>query len=254
MTDHDEMYDVHALSGAYAVDALDEAERARFEEHLRSCAECRAEVDSLRETAAALGTDDVEPPAGLRDQILAGIETVRPLPPLMSQGPESGAGGDELAARRRRWFRMPMLVAAAAVVILIAAGATVWLGSWSDESGPAPGPTATEQVLAADDANRTTLEFEDGSQATVVVSRSVDHAVIVTEDMAPAPPGKDYQLWFQNTEGEMEPAGLMPDDSDATVLLDGQVGAHTGVGITVEPDGGSPEPSTDPIAVFAFDG
>ncbi|MBU2075761.1 MAG: zf-HC2 domain-containing protein, partial [Actinobacteria bacterium] len=43
------MNDVHALSGAYAVDALDDIERAQFERHLVECAECRAEVDSLRE-------------------------------------------------------------------------------------------------------------------------------------------------------------------------------------------------------------
>ena len=37
--------DIHSLVGAYAVDALDDAERARFEQHLAACAECRAEVD-----------------------------------------------------------------------------------------------------------------------------------------------------------------------------------------------------------------
>ncbi len=39
------MSDIHALSGAYAVDALDDIERAQFERHLAECAECRAEVD-----------------------------------------------------------------------------------------------------------------------------------------------------------------------------------------------------------------
>ena len=56
MTDHDETShgwnDVHALSGAYAVDALDDLERARFEEHLRRCPDCRSEVQTLQETAA----------------------------------------------------------------------------------------------------------------------------------------------------------------------------------------------------------
>ena len=36
--------DIHALSGAYAVDALDDVERARFERHLANCEACRAEV------------------------------------------------------------------------------------------------------------------------------------------------------------------------------------------------------------------
>ncbi|WP_028660306.1 anti-sigma factor [Nocardioides insulae] len=260
MTDQ-EFYDggdVHTLSGAYAVDAVDDTERARFEEHLRGCAECRAEVAELRETAARLSTDLVEPPAALRGRVLEGIESIRPLPPLPpEQSPEqptearSEEVGDELATRRRR--RMPLLLAAAASVVLIAAVAlTAWLGPWSQED---PEPiTATERVLTADDATRSTLEFEDGSSATVVMSPSVDRAAITTDDMAPAPEGQVYQLWYEDPSGGMESAGLMPDDSDATVLLDGEVGDHTGVGITVEPDGGSPAPTSDPIALFAFDG
>ena len=81
MTDHHQpgWTEVHALSGAYAVDALDDLERARFEAHLRECAECQAEVDSLREAAASLALDAVEPPEQLRAEVLAGIETIRPL-------------------------------------------------------------------------------------------------------------------------------------------------------------------------------
>ena len=43
MNDHvpDDANDLHLLSGAYAVDALDDLERARFEAHLRTCADCR---------------------------------------------------------------------------------------------------------------------------------------------------------------------------------------------------------------------
>jgi len=48
------MSDIHALSGAYAVDAVDDIERASFERHLASCPTCRAEVASLREASALL--------------------------------------------------------------------------------------------------------------------------------------------------------------------------------------------------------
>ena len=51
----------------------------------------------------------------------------------------------------------------------------------------------------------------------------------------------------------MEPAGLMPDDPDATVLLHGDASQATGIGVTVEPDGGSPEPTTKPIVLFEID-
>ena len=78
---------MHALSGAYAVDALDPGERVRFELHLAHCAECRSEVDGLREAAARLGSGaDVAPPPALRGDVLAAIETVRPLPPLTAAG------------------------------------------------------------------------------------------------------------------------------------------------------------------------
>lgn len=252
MTDHTFGFssdDVHALSGAYAVDALDDIERARFEEHLRSCPDCRAEVDSLREAAAALGTDaPAEPPAALRDQILAGIESVRPLPPL-SPAVDTP---DTVTSHRRRprfGFSSPLLVAAA--LVLIAAAGTLWLRPWVDTE-PAP-LTATERVLAADDATRESREFPDGSRATIVVSRSEGRAVIITEDMAPAPDGKVYELWLQEPSGHLQPAGLMPDERDATVLLDGDASDAIGVGITVEPAGGSKQPTTEPIAFFALD-
>ena len=102
------MSDIHALSGAYAVDALDDIERAQFEQHLAACADCRAEVASLRETAALLAeTARTTPPAALRDAVLAGITQIRPLPPRPVPVARRRASG----ARRRGW--MPALVAAA---------------------------------------------------------------------------------------------------------------------------------------------
>ena len=245
MTDHDETdeswNDVHALSGAYAVDALDEVERARFERHLDRCADCREEVQSLQETAAVLGAEPVEPPSALRDQVLAGIESIRPLPPLVEDGRR-----DELGDRRRS--RLPLLVAAAAV-LFIALGGALWLRPWAGDD-PVIDPTATERVLAADDAQRITEVLADGSEAILVVSRSEGRAVILTEDMALAPPGKDYQLWLQDPKGDLDSAGLMPDQEDATVLLEGDASRTTWVGITVEPDGGSRQPTTDPVIYF----
>ena len=51
--------DVHKLTGAYAMDALDELERARFEQHLATCEDCRAEVAELRENGLAGTVDEV---------------------------------------------------------------------------------------------------------------------------------------------------------------------------------------------------
>jgi anti-sigma-K factor RskA len=50
----------------------------------------------------------------------------------------------------------------------------------------------------------------------------------------------------------MVSAGVMPAKADQTVLLQGDAATATAVGITVEPRGGSPEPTSDPIALFDF--
>lgn len=235
--------DIHKLTGAYAMDALDELERARFEQHLAECEDCRAEVAELRETAALLAeTTAVTPPASLRDSVLSGISQVRPLAPEVPASPTHHTSRP--ADRRRAW--MPFLVAAA-LALIVGVGALV-MQPWAP-SDDVKRLTAAEQVLQAPDAEEVFVDLGEAGRATVVRSKSQDRAVITTEDMVSAPSGKDYELWFIEGD-EFVSAGLMPDEPDQTVVLDGSAGAAAAVGITVEPDGGSKQPTSDPIAVF----
>lgn len=181
----------------------------------------------LAETSAA------PPPPSLRDSVLSGISQVRPLPPVIEQ-----------RSQGRRWF--PLLVAAALVVVA-GIGAAVWQ-PWSTTE--APRLTAAERVLQAPDAEEVAVDLGEAGRARVVRSVSEDRAVIVTDDMVPAPEGKVYELWLQSPQGQMVPAGLMPDAADQTVVLEGSAAEATAVGITVEPAGGSEAPTTDPIALF----
>ena len=237
------MSDLHTLTGAYAVDALDDIERARFEQHLADCEECRAEVASLREAAGLLGeATPAEPPAALRDRVLAGIGTVRPLPPE--------APAPVVAQRRRRRPLTTLFVAAAAVVAVGAGGTVVWQQPWEDTS-EAP-PSAAQRVLGAPDARSTSLDFPGGAEATLTHSDSLGKAVLVTHKMPPPPRGSVYQLWLDQPGAGMTPAGLMDVVPDQTVVLDGDAATAKAAGITVEPAGGSQHPTTDPIAVFDF--
>jgi anti-sigma-K factor RskA len=237
--------DIHALSGAYAVDALDDIERAGFERHLAECAECRAEVASLREAGALLAeTTDAEPPAALRDRVLADITKVRPLPPETPAVPP--------APVRRERGRGARLLAAAAAVVILGAGATVaWQQPWADDASQQQ-PSVTEEVLSASDARSTSLDFPGGASATVTHSDSLGRAVLVTEKMPPPPEGKVYQVWLDQPGEGMVSAALMPVKADQKVLLDGDAASATGAGITVEPVGGSPAPTSEPIALFDF--
>ena len=238
------MTEIHALSGAYAVDALDDLERVAFERHLADCAECQAEVASLREAAAMIAeTTTAAPPPALREQVLAGIKTVRPLPP---EAPAPVVHREDAGKRR-----LPrLLVAAAAAVVLVGGGIVVAQQPWEDSS-QVEKPLA-ELVLSAPDARETTLEFKDGSRATVTHSDELGRSVIVTHDMAAPPAGKVFQLWYDQPGNGMVSAGVMPVQPDLTYVLAGDASTATAVGITVEPEGGSPEPSGDPIALFDF--
>lgn len=260
--------DIHGLSGAYAVDALDSDERAAFEQHLAQCPECQAEVASLREAATQLAaTTETQPPASLRGSVLAGITTIRPLPPL--EPPSAGhaadamtatadpadivapdAGADHVVVPLRPRRRASWLLAAAAAV-LVGIGGLAW-SPWSHNTGRSQ-LTATEQVLRADDAQRQEKTI-DGAHATIVRSASLGQAVLIADKMPDAPTGKDYQLWLDIPGQGMVSAGLMPRDAKqpVTVLLKGDARKAVGAGITVEPAGGSTKPTSQPIALFMF--
>lgn len=230
------MSDIHHLTGAYALDAVDDIERARFEQHLAECEDCRLEVASLREAAGLLSeTTAVTPPPALRESVLAGISQIRPLPPIVHRTP----------VVQRRWF--PLLVAAAVVAIL-GVGAALWQ-PWAPSQDSSL--TAAEQVIEASDARSVAVDLGEAGNATVTRSESLGKAVITTDGMAPAPSGKVFELWLQ-VDGEMVPAGLMPPGEDTQMVLEGDATTATAVGITVEPEGGSDQPTTEPIALFDF--
>jgi anti-sigma-K factor RskA len=227
------MSDIHALSGAYAVDAVDDIERASFERHLASCPTCRAEVASLREASALLADAATTiPPPALRDAVLSDITRVRPLPPVTVGGP----------VHRRKWF--PALVAAV-VLALVGVGGAVWQ-PWRDDTSQTL--SATDQVLQDPDAQRVSQELPNGATATVVRSAKEHRAVIVTEDMPEPPAGKVYQLWLQTPAEDMVPAGLMP-AGGSTALLEGDADDAIGVGVSLEPAGGSEQP-TEVVALI----
>ncbi|MFG3343602.1 anti-sigma factor domain-containing protein [Streptomyces sp. NPDC048018] len=295
--------DVHTLTGAYALNALGDDERAEFEEHLADCAACAREVRELRATAARLGLAEAAPvPPAMEAAVMRRIASVPQLPPdpvedpasPSSAGPEASprqrgparpeesahpassarpvdsaqqsarpAGEREGAAARSgvigRGPRRVLVWALAASVAGVAALAGTAIVQYRAAEEARQDAARVEQaanevaaVLAAPDARLAAARLPDGASGTVVVSDSRDQAVFTATGMARPPRGKVYQLWFDDG-GTMRSAGLMDPDSTTTVtLLDGPVDRATGVGVTLEPAGGSPEPTTAPLAVVAF--
>ncbi|HJQ04831.1 MAG TPA: anti-sigma factor [Nocardioides sp.] len=233
--------DIHALSGAYAVDALDDAERAEFEQHLATCEACRQEVADLQAAAVEIAaTTEQIPPPSLRASVLAGIADVRPLPPTH---PEPAA--DNVRPLRRRLWQQVGLAAAAAAIV--AGGTTVALHPW-DSSSVAP-PTAGDQVIHAADVQRYAGQVAGGGTVTVYRSVALNSAVVVAKGIQQAPAGHVYELWLLAPSGTMKRAGLFENGTDLTQVVTGNAGPARALGITVEKAGGSDAPTTKPIAL-----
>jgi anti-sigma-K factor RskA len=240
--------DIHTLTGAYAVDALPEDERDHFEAHLEECDACAQEVAELQATAARLGgMVSEQPPPDLRSRVLAEIDQTRQVGPV-ARGPAR----DELAARRARpRWQTTVLAPAAAIVAILAVGLSVLVADLSDRIEELETANAqVVEVLSAQDAETITVEAEDGSFARVVVAASRGEAVFVADGMPALSPEETYELWLIGDEGPV-PAGLFDVDEHgrATQLLTGDLQQAAAIGVTVEPAGGSPEPTSDPVMV-----
>lgn len=243
--------DLHTLTGAYALHALPDDERREFERHLSDCEACTQEVRELSATAARLGLAVAEsPPRELRERVLREITTVRQEAPSHGRPGRTGGG-----ARTGRWttYALAACIAAAAAF----GGVAVWQNQVAQDARQEANQAQRQneqlaQVLSAPDAKTSSGELTGGARGTVVVSQQENRAVFLASGMERPPSGKVYQIWF-NDEGTMRSAGLMdPAASDDAVLLDGPVDRATGMGITVEPAGGSAEPTSDPVALMDF--
>ncbi|MFF2510158.1 anti-sigma factor domain-containing protein [Streptomyces sp. NPDC058086] len=247
------MADLHSLTGAYALHALDEQERGRFERHAADCESCRQEVRELAAAAARLGLAAATVPApDLKNRVMRRIATVRQEAPRTVPLPRRSWTRGGGTRRLSRWALAACVAAAAGF-----GGTAVWQHDRAqqarDTARQAEGRTAEPAaVLAAPDARSRTATLAGGARGTVVVSASRDRAVFVASGMAKPPSGKVYQLWFDDA-GTMRSAGLMdPHRATEAVLLDGRVDRASGIGITVEPAGGSAKPTSAPVALLSF--
>lgn len=235
----------HADSiGAYVLDALEPEERRAFEAHLRACPICRAEVDSLRAAAAdlALAIPPALPSGRLRDRIAA-IPTVARI-----ESPPS--------PRPIPWLvRWPALAVAAALVVALGGLLASNIQMKSEMASMKQSMAMHQQVLTvlADPATKMTMlrGQEEMGRVTFVYNRQRNAGVLVISTMKTPPAGQAYQLWLLLPEPAS--AGMFKPQAEMHVVpVTGNIAMSKGIGITAEPEQGSPRPTSQPLLIATW--
>ena len=218
MTDHDE---ISMMVAAYALDALDPADAALVSAHVARCDRCARAYAEALETVAALAAavGPVEPPAPLRERILSS------LPPVAV---------DEVAARRARRSGIGAWRAATAIATVAAAAAAILL---IDQRRTIDALQADHAAVAA------------AGPLAVISGSTGRHVLLAT--LADAPAGHVYQVWAI-APGATAPVSLGLVSGGSTLRLTRPLVVGTTIAITVEPSGGSPAPTTAPVATVAI--
>lgn len=241
--------DLHTLTGAYATHALDLAERAEFERHLEQCAACALEIAEFAATLARLGAAQaVRPPREFKQHVMASLNTVRQEAPHSEHKLAATSNG-----RRRAVHRF--VLAACLAAALGAGGIALQQNQQADQARTRATTLQRQQdrianLLTATDARTTSGLVTGGGTATLVWSKNQDAAALLVSQMPALKNGTIYQLWF-NDGGTMRPAGQMQAGTTA-VLLTGHVNRAIGIGVTVEPTGGSTQPTEAPVMLLPF--
>lgn len=271
---------VNDLAAAYALGALSPEEARRFEAYLATSPDAQREVAELRETAAllALGATDARPSAELRERVLARVS--RDQVASIADGGRRASGGQVVSMAdggrgpaRRVVPPLYWLALAASLVLTAGLGLSLKRAHAHEE--------ALQQMVASSEAalaqrqrelveRQATLSSilepgvklyqltasgdpEPGVQLFWNQQRKT--AIIYGFRLKPVPSGREYQLWFIK-DGKPVPSVTFTPAADGHATVEKipvpEGGALSAAAVTIEPAGGSQQPTTSPIMVAAF--
>jgi anti-sigma-K factor RskA len=224
--------------GSYVLRALPDDENARFEAHLATCEQCRRDVAELQVAADTLplAAVQVAPPPELRDRIMAVVRSEAELL-TAAESPAAAAAPPPQRRERRRWWALRPLpaVGLATAVLAIAVVAGVLVVGGDDTH-----TVQAKVTLASTPAARASLEIK-GSEGKLTV-----------HNFPPAGGDRVYEAWRMR-DGKPVPAGLfrVGDNGGATLAIEEPLKSGDQVLVTVEPGGGSAQPTSKPIVAAA---
>jgi anti-sigma-K factor RskA len=233
MMPHDEMLDNVAV---YALGVLPPSEAQAVAAHLATCEECRREYALLRPAVTAVGlsaqaTDDVSPGPLLKARIMREVRGAG-----RTQAPSKGGSP---------WLTFGAIAASLVFTVGALLIYTTMDRRIARETATMAAQSAALADLAAPDARR--YRFTNGA----VFVRGT-HLYVALRNLTELPSGRVYQAWtLPKGSKRMSPSvTFKAGDRDATVVrLPEDAQTVTAVAVSVEPAGGSQQPTTKPIAI-----
>ena len=198
-------FEIEALLGAYALDAVDLHEARIVEEYLLANPRARAEVQEHREVATMLAWSGTDAPDGPWERIAAMLEgsAAEPAANLASVLPLRAG------LPRRRWQAAGAWAAASAAAALIAVVAVRVSGSTPDASS-ANGVERAVAAAMADPAS-TEAQLTSATHEEMKVRAVVDpqgHGFLMADSLPELDAAHTYQLWGQ-IDGELISLGVL---------------------------------------------
>ncbi|GAB2468889.1 anti-sigma-K factor RskA [Promicromonospora xylanilytica] len=246
--------DVWDLLPGYALDALDDTERHAVDRLLESDADARRALAEYRDVVAAFAVETA-PPAHLRASVLEQVrrtpQVTGPGVPAAAPAPDPGpaAGGADVVdlSARRRPRRWGVAAAAVAAVAAIAVPTTIAVQVTAERDQLREQSEIVSEMLVDPDASILRGTVDGGGAASVLVA---DGDMLFRADDLPDPgEGKAYQLWVVAADGSVSSAGVLSlRDGETSSLVEDVDGI--GMAVSVEPESGSEQPTTDPVVVL----
>ena len=238
MRPHDEMLDAVAT---YALGALPAHEASQVTAHLRDCAECRAEYRSLRPAVTAVAYS-----AEACVDSASGAAAVSPLLKKRIMRHVRGEVG------RPREFRSWPAYAAAAACLALAITTGLFDLSLNNRLNKERAQVVEQNQTIADFMAPDSLRHPFAQGEVLMHGQRL---YIAMRDMPMPPHGKVYQAWTlaKGAKSVAPSKTFMPASTGMTVVrLPEAATTLAAVAVSIEPDGGSRQPTSKPIAMISL--
>lgn len=228
------------LIAGLALDALDDpAQEARAHELVRTDPAAARQLQDYREVAGQLAASAaLAPPPQLKALVMAQLGA--PAAPIQAQ--------ERFATGPRRTARSWLLAAAAAAVIAIAVPSVIAVNQHQELLAARSDAQALNQVLSAEGLRMVEGTLSTGS-GRISVATSRAGAVVIASDLPRLSPESTYQLWTIGADKTPRSAGLVGADTERVSVA--ALAPGTTVALTIEPSGGSEQPTTQPVVAVS---